>query len=157
MNEGGQSSTGQLLDFMIDTHPASAKVKQMAKEKGTNHFSLLADILKDMAKERNVPFLSYLTKDITLYPDLHGEPRALIFPRASAESVFRGPLAGNRSPLADNDMYGILIGMKLDKNVSDLALRYLATAEAIALQTRQIIDEMNKCGHQIKSIFMSGG
>ncbi|KAK4046299.1 hypothetical protein OIV83_006173 [Microbotryomycetes sp. JL201] len=135
MNEGGQSSTGQLLDFMIDTHPASARLKQMAKEKGTNHFSLLAEILTNMAKERKVPFMSYLTKDMTLYPDLHG----------------------NRSPLADNDMRGMLIGMKLDKNVSDLALRYYATGEAIALQTRQIIDEMNKNGHQVKSIFMSGG
>ncbi|KAM0789063.1 hypothetical protein ACM66B_003126 [Microbotryomycetes sp. NB124-2] len=135
MNEGGQSSTGQLLDFMIDTHPASARLKQMAKEKGTNHFSLLAEILTNMAKERGVPFMSYLTKDITLYPDLHG----------------------NRSPLADNDMRGMLIGMKLDKNISDLALRYYATGEAIALQTRQIIDEMNKNGHQVKSIFMSGG
>lgn len=72
MNEGGQSSTGQLLDFMIDTHPASAKLKALAKEKGTNHFSLLTDILNDLAKERGAPFLSYLTKDYYLYPDLHG-------------------------------------------------------------------------------------
>jgi len=54
-------------------------------------------------------------------------------------------------------MRGMLIGMALDKTVGDLALRYYATAEAIALQTRQIIDEMNEKGHQIKSIFMSGG
>lgn len=51
----------------------------------------------------------------------------------------------------------MLIGLQLDKNVSDLALRYYATAEAIALQTRQIIDEMNKNGHEVRSIFMSGG
>lgn len=51
----------------------------------------------------------------------------------------------------------MLIGMALDKTVGDLALRYYATAEAIALQTRQIIDEMNEKGHQVKSIFMSGG
>ncbi|KAI5475847.1 protein of carbohydrate kinase, FGGY type family [Pseudohyphozyma bogoriensis] len=135
MNEGGQSSTGQLLDFMIDTHPASTRLKELAKEKGTNHFSLLTEILEEMAKEQKAPFLSYLTKNIQLYPDLHG----------------------NRSPLADNTMTGMMIGMKLDKNISDLALRYYATGEAIALQTRQIIDEMNAKGHQIKYIFMSGG
>lgn len=73
MNEGGQSSTGQLLDFMIDTHPASNSLRAMAKEKGTNHFSLLAEILKSMAKEKDVPFLSQLTKDYYLYPDLHGK------------------------------------------------------------------------------------
>jgi ribulose kinase len=54
-------------------------------------------------------------------------------------------------------MRGIMIGMRLDKNLSDLALRYYATGEAIALQTRQIIDEMNRCGHDVRSIFMSGG
>lgn len=58
---------------MIDTHPASAKLKQLAKEQGTNHFSLLTEILEKMAKDRKVPFMSYLTKDIQLYPDLHGE------------------------------------------------------------------------------------
>lgn len=51
----------------------------------------------------------------------------------------------------------MLLGMSLDKNLSDLALRYYATGEAIALQTRQIIDEMNAKGHEIKAIFMSGG
>ena len=54
-------------------------------------------------------------------------------------------------------MRGIMIGMRLDKNLGDLALRYYATGEAIALQTRQIIDEMNRNGHDVKSIFMSGG
>ncbi|GAA5859802.1 hypothetical protein JCM8547_007034 [Rhodosporidiobolus lusitaniae] len=135
MNEGGQSSTGQLLDFMVDTHPASEKLKQLAKEKGTNHFALLTELLEEMVKEKKAPFMSYLTRDMYLYPDLHG----------------------NRSPLADVDMRGMLIGMQLDKTVGDLALRYYATGEAIALQTRQIIDEMNAKGHKIDSIYMSGG
>lgn len=54
-------------------------------------------------------------------------------------------------------MRGMLIGMQLDKTIGDLALRYYATGEAIALQTKHIIDEMNKSGHKVKSIFMSGG
>ncbi|GAA5912161.1 hypothetical protein JCM8208_000920 [Rhodotorula glutinis] len=135
MNEGGQSSTGQLLDFMVDTHPAAGKLKQMAAERGTNHFALLTELLEQMVVDKKAPFMSYLTRDMHVYPDLHG----------------------NRSPLADVDMRGMLIGMQLDKTVGDLALRYYATGEAIALQTRQIIDEMNKSGHKIESIFMSGG
>lgn len=78
MNEGGQSSTGQLLDFMIDTHPAADKLKQLAKEKGTNHFSLLTEILEEMVKEKGVPFMSYLTRDMYLYPDLHGAYALLV-------------------------------------------------------------------------------
>lgn len=66
-------------------------------------------------------------------------------------------LHGNRSPLADNAMKGMLIGMSLDKGVMDLALRYFITCEAIALQTRQIVDKMNDKGHKITAIFMSGG
>jgi ribulose kinase len=65
-------------------------------------------------------------------------------------------MPGNRSPLADNAMRGILAGIALDPTTRDLALRYLATCEAIALQTRQILDSMNDRGHEIKYIFMSG-
>ncbi|EFP87568.2 hypothetical protein PGTUg99_018151 [Puccinia graminis f. sp. tritici] len=135
MNEGGQSSTGQLLDFIIDTHPAVNKVKELAQAKGVNHFVFLNDTLKQAQQDKKAPFLTYLTKDYYLYPDLHG----------------------NRSPLADNAMKGMLIGMSLDKGVMDLALRYFITCEAIALQTRQIVDKMNDQGHKITAIFMSGG
>ncbi|EPQ66646.1 hypothetical protein BGT96224_A21120 [Blumeria graminis f. sp. tritici 96224] len=37
-----------------------------------------------------------------------------------------------------------------------LALYYYATMEFIAMQTRHIIETMNKSGHDITSIFMSG-
>lgn len=62
---------------MIDTHPASDKLKSMAKERGMNHFSLLTEILKKLVVEKKAPFISYLTKDYYLYPDLHGEGFAL--------------------------------------------------------------------------------
>lgn len=78
MNEGGQSSTGQLLDFMVDTHPAAERLKQMAKERGTSHFALLTEILERMVQEKGAPFMSYLTRDMYLYPDLHGSSH---FPR----------------------------------------------------------------------------
>jgi ribulose kinase len=38
-----------------------------------------------------------------------------------------------------------------------LARKYNVTLEAIALQTRHIVDEMNSKGHDITSIYMSGG
>lgn len=54
-------------------------------------------------------------------------------------------------------MRGMITGQRLDRGVSDLALRYFATLEAIALQTRHIVHEMNQKGHKIDSIYMSGG
>lgn len=136
MNEGGQSSTGQLLDFMLETHPAWNKLLENSKQKGINHFVYLGELLDELMKEEQAPFLTYLTKDLHIYPDLHG-------PCNSCLSELRPPsdtqckTLGNRSPLADNAMRGAIVGLKLDRGVKDLALRYLATCEAIALQTRQ--------------------
>lgn len=135
MNEGGQSSTGQLIDFIIDTHPASAKLKEKAAAAGESIFALLHAALDELAGTQSAPSLSHLTLDLTIYPDLHG----------------------NRSPLADSTMRGLISGLKLDSSVTDLALKYFATLEAIALQTRHIIESMNEKGHQIKSVYMSGG
>lgn len=73
MNEGGQSSTGQLLDFMLETHPAWPKLLEQAKAKGVNHFVLLGDLLLEQMKETQAPFLTYLTRGLHIYPDLHGE------------------------------------------------------------------------------------
>lgn len=44
-----------------------------------------------------------------------------------------------------------------DSGLNDLARKFNVTMEAIALQTRHIIDEMNSNGHKINSIYMSGG
>ena len=73
MNEGGQSSTGQLLDFMVETHPAFPRLKELAAEQETHHFVVLGKLLESMSREQKAPFLPWLTKNLFLYPDLHGE------------------------------------------------------------------------------------
>lgn len=110
MNEGGQSSTGQLLDFIVETHPAFEKLKELSTQQKKHHFVILAETLARLAEEQKAPFLPYLTRNLFIYPDLHG----------------------NRSPIADPALRGVLIGLALDKTVNDLALKYLATCEAIA-------------------------
>ena len=135
MNEGGQSSTGQLIDFVLTTHPAYGRLESLAKEKGKSVHVLLAERLEELRQEAGVESLVELTKDVHFYPDLHG----------------------NRSPLADPQMRGSIVGLKLDSGLGDLALKFNVTLEAIALQTRHIIETMNARGHTVKSIFMSGG
>ncbi|KAJ3987591.1 Pentulose kinase [Lentinula detonsa] len=134
MNEGGQSSTGQLIDFMIKTHPAYPRLQKIAEEHKSNIFSVLQDLLQKMKEENGVESLTELTKDMHFYPDLHG----------------------NRSPIADPRMRGSFVGLTLDDGLNDLARKYNVTLEAIALQTRHIVDEMNAKGHSITSIYMSG-
>ncbi|TFK85067.1 Pentulose kinase [Polyporus arcularius HHB13444] len=135
MNEGGQSSTGQLIDFMITTHPAYGRLKEVAEQRKTNIHQVLADELERLRKEKGAESLTELTKDLHFYPDLHG----------------------NRSPLADPRMTGSIVGLQLDSGLHDLARKFNVTLEAIALQTRHIVDQMNAKGHSIRSIYMSGG
>lgn len=92
---------------------------------------------------------AHLTKDLHFYPDLvrsfHSSDLCLTLQH------------GNRSPLADPKMRGMISGLALDATLNDLAAKFNVTLEAIALQTRHIVDTMNKNGHKIDSIYMSGG
>ncbi|KAJ7087257.1 hypothetical protein B0H15DRAFT_983301 [Mycena belliarum] len=135
MNEGGQSSTGQLLDFMLTTHPAHSKLVEQGKAEGKNIFVVLHDLLEKLRDEEKVASFTELMKDVHMYPDFHG----------------------NRSPIADPRMRGSIVGLALDSTLNDLARKYYLTLEAIALQTRHIVDELNGRGHSITAIYMSGG
>ena len=135
MNEGGQSSTGQLIDFMIKTHTAYPELEKIANERKTNIFTILGELLEKAKAEEGVDTVNQVIKHMHFYPDLHG----------------------NRSPLADSRMRGMITGLGLDGTLGDLARKFQLTLEAIALQTRHIVDQMNESGHKIDSIYMSGG
>lgn len=134
MAEGGQSATGELLKYMLETHPAYTETVGCAKALGQNIYDFLNNHLQEMAHKLDAPFIGYLTRHYFFYGDLWG----------------------NRSPIADPNMRGAVIGMSSDKSQDGLALLYYSVMEFIALQTRQIIETMNKSGHTILSIFMSG-
>lgn len=134
MAEGGQSATGELLKHVLETHPAFSQAMSMAESYNTNIYDYLNEHLRDMRKRQDAPTISWLGRHFFFYGDLFG----------------------NRSPIADPRMTGSVIGLSSDKSIDGLALYYYATMEFIALQTHQIIETMNKCGHQIHSIFMSG-
>ncbi|THH11285.1 hypothetical protein EW145_g762 [Phellinidium pouzarii] len=135
MNEGGQSSTGQLIDFMITTHSAYPQLLELAEKENTSIHLVLANQLEKLRQEKGVETLTELTKDLHFYPDLHG----------------------NRSPIADPSMKGSIMGLTLDSSLHDLARKFHLTLEAIALQTRHIVDTMNRSGHAITALYMSGG
>ncbi|TIB97136.1 Pentulose kinase [Wallemia mellicola] len=135
MNEGGQSSTGQLIDFVLKTHIAYPELERVANERQTNIFEILEELLQKAKEEEGVDSINQINKHMHFYPDLHG----------------------NRSPLADSRMRGMITGLGLDGTLGDLARKFQLTLEAIALQTRHIIEEMNEAGHKVNSIYMSGG
>ncbi|KAK0328398.1 hypothetical protein LTR54_013895 [Friedmanniomyces endolithicus] len=132
--EGGQSATGELLKHVIETHPAFQEAMSVAETFNANIYDYLNEHLREMQEKTNAPTISYLGRHFFFYGDLFG----------------------NRSPVADPDMKGSVIGLSSDKSLDGLALYYYGTMEFIALQTHQIIEAMNSSGHVISSIFMSG-
>jgi len=132
--EGGQSATGELLKHVIETHPAFQEAMSVAETFNANIYDYLNEHLREMQERDNAPSISYLGRHFFFYGDLFG----------------------NRSPVADPEMKGSIIGLSSDKSIDGLALYYYGTMEFIALQTHQIVEAMNKSGHVISSIFMSG-
>ncbi|KAK4240280.1 Nup93/Nic96-domain-containing protein [Achaetomium macrosporum] len=134
MAEGGQSATGELMKHMLETHAAYDETLKEAQAAGKSIYDFLNDHLRHLAEETKAPSISFLVRHYFFYGDLWG----------------------NRSPIADPNMRGAIIGMSSDKSKDGMALLYYSTMEFIALQTRQIVETMNAAGHGIKSIFMSG-
>ncbi|XP_029174256.1 FGGY carbohydrate kinase domain-containing protein [Nylanderia fulva] len=134
LNEGGQSATGKLLDHVIDTHPATPGIlKTLGGNKHIQQY--LSELLYVMAEQKNLPNVSYLTKDIHVWPDFHG----------------------NRSPLADPTLKGMISGLSLSVDQENLALLYLAALQALTYGTKYIIETLTVAGHNIETILVCGG
>jgi len=133
LTEGGQSATGSLVDFTIFSHAGSNHLAGEAKKSGKTVYEILNQILDKLSRE--FPFPAALTSDRHVLPYYHG----------------------NRSPRANPMLKGVESGKKLDNSLDELAQGYLATIQAIAYGTRHIIEEMNRKGYRIKTIFACGG
>ncbi len=132
LNEGGQSAAGALIDHVLGM--AGADLEREASEIGMSVYEFLNNLLTTMAADADVP-LSELTADLHVYPDFHG----------------------NRSPIADASLKGMVSGLPLSHELSDVARLYLATIQAIAYGTRHIIEAFNKNGYRIDTLFACGG
>ena len=133
--EGGQSSSGSLLEHVIHSHPALPQLEDMAKEQGISSHNALADLLAKMAKEEGEESISSLARSVHVWPDYHG----------------------NRSPLADPAMAGSVVGLTLSKELASLATQYLATVQALCYGTRHILDQLESHGHPASSVAVCGG
>uniref|UniRef100_A0A182WKP7 FGGY carbohydrate kinase domain-containing protein n=1 Tax=Anopheles minimus TaxID=112268 RepID=A0A182WKP7_9DIPT len=135
LNEAGQSATGVLMDYMLQTHPC---YEQLLKEHGSNGkvYAFLNTFLEELAKKRGANSTHRLTIDLHIWPDFHG----------------------NRSPLADPNLKGMMSGLTMTKDVENLALVYLALMQALAYGTRHILQVLEASGREpITSILLCGG
>ena len=133
LTEGGQSATGALIDFLINSHRATLQLHQMAEVTNQSVYQVLNERLEVLSQNRKVP--ASLTRELHVCPYFHG----------------------NRSPWADPTLRGMVTGLSLSATLDDLAVLYLATIQAIAYGTRHIIEVMNGSGYRIDTIFACGG
>ncbi|XP_044286138.1 FGGY carbohydrate kinase domain-containing protein isoform X1 [Varanus komodoensis] len=145
LNEGGQSATGKLVKLLsiepytcslrkhiVQGHAAFPELQTKSAASAQSIYAYLNSHL-DLIK-KSLP-VGFLTVDLHVWPDFHG----------------------NRSPLADLTLKGMVVGLTLSQGLDDLALIYLATIQAIALGTRHIVETMQAAGHRVNTIFMCGG
>jgi FGGY-family pentulose kinase len=131
LNEGGQSATGSLIDYMIRNNTSYPLISKAAKAEGQDVYSLLNRMVKKLKSKQGLNIFCKLH----MLPDHHG----------------------NRSPRADPSARGMLSGLTLNTGVNEVAMWYGATLQAIAYGTRHIIEAMNAKGYLISQIFMCGG
>ena len=64
---------------------------------------------------------------------------------------------GNRAPLGAGDVRALVAGAGPDTDRRSLLELYYATARALALQTRHIVDHLNRHGYAIDQVALAGG
>lgn len=80
----------------------------------------LRTLLKTMANNTGLNDVSFLTRDIHIWPDFHG----------------------NRSPLADPNMRGMISGLSINSSEENLALIYLAALQALAVSVKHYVKNL---------------
>ncbi|XP_050023601.2 FGGY carbohydrate kinase domain-containing protein-like isoform X1 [Dermacentor andersoni] len=134
LSEPGQSAAGALVDHVISTHPAYPQIVAKTKP-GRRPEDTLNDLLQSMCERRGLDSVSKLAADLHVWPDFYG----------------------NRSPLADPTLRGMICGLTLSADEDDLARLYLATLQALAYGSRHIIDALTSTGHSLSGLLTCGG
>ncbi|MCE1235931.1 MAG: FGGY-family carbohydrate kinase [Hyphomicrobiales bacterium] len=130
LNEGGQSAAGALIDWTLRRSTAFADLTAEAGRRGCDVYALLADRVAALEEREDEP-----TRHLHVLPDHHG----------------------NRSPRADPDARGAIVGLTLEPEETALPRLHLATLQALAYGTRHIVETMNAAGHRIERLVMCGG
>eukprot|EP01084_Bolivina_argentea_P203560 347641_1 len=102
-------------------------------------YKYLNDRLKKMSEnnEEKECSVSYLANSLHINPYFHG----------------------NRSPLSNPSLEGMMVGMKLNdfSDIKQCAIYYLATLQALCYDSKFILDTIMANGVNIKCVFATGG
>lgn len=76
----------------------------------------LNTLVAKLARDRDLPSVHHLTQEFHVWPDFHG----------------------NRSPIADPNIKGMISGLTMSPTEENLAVTYLAFVQAIAVGARSL-------------------
>eukprot|EP00095_Tigriopus_kingsejongensis_P010288 maker-scaffold474_size162001-snap-gene-0.35 protein:Tk10288 transcript:maker-scaffold474_size162001-snap-gene-0.35-mRNA-1 annotation:"fggy carbohydrate kinase domain-containing" len=134
--EGGQTAVGKLIDHILESHPAYEASLKAGRDLGSPSIqAYLEGILEDIRVEEGLEHVAYITRSLHIWPDFHG----------------------NRSPLANPYMTGMICGLTLDKGTRNLAKCYLAAVQSVTYGTAHIIEAMKIRGQIINVVTVCGG
>jgi D-ribulokinase len=133
LNEGGQSAAGTAIDFLVAGHAAH---KEAAARAETAGLSLL-----DYLDARIVARVASLSQAAILARNTHVLPDFL----------------GNRSPFADPDVRGAVVGIGLDQDLEGLERLYVAGLCGIGYAFADVVDALRAAGISCETVIMSGG
>lgn len=83
-----------------------------------------------LAKERDLPSVHHLTQEFHVWPDYHG----------------------NRSPIADPNIKGMISGLTMSPTEDNLAITYLAFVQAIAVSINGRTTKYRENNHSLNNI-----
>lgn len=131
--EGGQTVAGAAIDHVLRAHPAWAVAEETAQADG-------------------LPVLSWLEQRVlSRHPDTSSAAQDV----ARMHNVL--DLAGNRAPLADPALRGVLTGMSLSEDLLSLERTYVAAVLGVAYGARRILLALEQAGAGTSLIVISGG
>ena len=128
----GQNAVGALLDHLLFNHPATAEVVRLAKQEGINIYDYLEKRLVQLAKGKPI---ATLTQSLHILPFF----------------------AGNRCPIGDCHLTGMISGLGMDSGPDAMALIYLATIQALALEARHALECLIQAGLPLETLMPAGG
>jgi D-ribulokinase len=130
LTEGGQSAFGAAIDRLMRRHPAFTDASQRL---GDNAYEEMErDIL---ARAGSLSRAALLAKDLHVLPDF----------------------LGNRSPLADPNVRGVLVGLDLRADRDSALALYVAALTGLAHGVVQIIRTLEAGGFDFDMLVVSGG
>jgi D-ribulokinase len=133
MIEGGQSAAGSAIDHLLKLHPAHAEVSAEAARRG---LSLLAHLEREVVADApDLSTAAHRARHLHVIPDF----------------------LGNRSPFADPEARGAILGLTLDAGTSSLADLYVAGLCGLGYGSAQILEALAKHGLALDTMVISGG